>query len=286
MLRRITRLSQAIHRGVRSLDNINSLLIDQEFDRLRNDPRFRAPKSLVPFGHKVYSQGDEDGLIREVFSRIGLTNKVFVEFGIGDGLQNNTLSLLFDGWHGLWIDAASQSINSIRKHFSSIINHQLQVIESVVTKENINDVISGNLQDREIDLLSIDIDGNDCHVLGAITCIEPRVIIIEYNAKFAPPLRFCMDYNPLHTWKGDDCYGASLKFLESSLGDNGYCLVGCSLTGVNALFVRQDLVPDKFLEPFTAETHYQPSRLYLAGSSSGHLASYSSIARALTTRCP
>ncbi len=35
-------------------------------------------------------------------------------------------------------------------------------------------------------LRMIDIDGNDYFVWDAITCIEPRVLIMEYNAKFAP----------------------------------------------------------------------------------------------------
>ena len=38
----------------------------------------------------------------------------------------------------------------------------------------------------EIDLLSIDIDGNDYHVWKAIDVINPRVVVIEYNAKFTP----------------------------------------------------------------------------------------------------
>ena len=73
--------------------------------------------------------------------------------------------------------------------------------------------------DSEIDLLSVDIDGNDFHVLKAITCIKPRVIVMEYNSKFPPPILFCMDYNPEHRWQGNDCFGASLKFLEEGLDE-------------------------------------------------------------------
>jgi len=40
----------------------------------------------------------------------------------------------------------------------------------------------------------------------------------------------------------------------------GYSLVGCDLTGINAIFVRSDLVGDNFLQPFTAENHYEPAR--------------------------
>ena len=40
----------------------------------------------------------------------------------------------------------------------------------------------------------------------------------------------------------------------------GYALVGCDLAGTNAFFVRDDLVGDRFVAPFTAENHYEPVR--------------------------
>ena len=40
---------------------------------------------------------------------------------------------------------------------------------------------------------------------------------MEYNAKFAPPLQYCMAYNATHVWSGDDCFGVSLKLLEIAL---------------------------------------------------------------------
>ena len=53
------------------------LPILQEIDRLRSSPRYQDPKHLIPYGHKTYSQSDEDGIIREIFRRIGTTNKTF-----------------------------------------------------------------------------------------------------------------------------------------------------------------------------------------------------------------
>jgi len=55
------------------------------------------PKRLLGYGAKVYSQCDEDGIIREVFRRIGTNSKRFVEIGCGDGTENNTLALLLEG---------------------------------------------------------------------------------------------------------------------------------------------------------------------------------------------
>ena len=265
-------------------DRIKQIPIIQEIDRIREHARYQDIKNLIPFGDKVYSQSDEDGIIREIFNRISSTNKIFVEFGIGNGLENNTLSLLFDDWQGLWIDASSHSVKNIRKHFFEVIeSKQLTVLESFITRENINDLISSAIKSTEIDLLSIDIDGNDYHILDAITCVQPRVIVIEYNAKFTPPILYCMAYDETHTWEKDDCHGVSLKFLEVYLDKKGYYLVGCNISGVNAFFVRKDLVGDDFLAPFTAEHHYEPPRYYLSGYFAGHPASYKTLARSLRT---
>ena len=53
----------------------------------------------------MFSQNGEDGLIAEIFKRIGTTNRYFVDFGSSDGFENNTVLLLRQGWGGLWIDA-------------------------------------------------------------------------------------------------------------------------------------------------------------------------------------
>jgi len=280
---KVKRVFNFIIESVNSVNKLIELSIHNEIERIKNNPRYKDPKSLIPSGSKIYSQNDEDGIIREIFSRIGTSNKKFVEFGIGNGLQNNTIALLFDDWNGLWIDGSTRSIKAINNNLSKIINSgKLKVIKSFITKDNINELIFNNIDSSEIDLLSVDIDGNDYHVLNGLTCIKPRVIVIEYNAKFPPPISFCMDYNESYIWKGDDCFGVSLKFLEENI--DGYCLVGCNVTGVNAFFVREDLVADCFFEPFTAENHYEPARYYLSNFSSGHPATYKTLEQSLTMR--
>jgi hypothetical protein len=281
-LNTLRRYRQLIGTALDSVIGAERIAMREEMRALRERAGKESPKHLLPHGYKVYSQTDEDGLIREIFDRIGTTSKTFVEFGIGDGLENNTLALLFDSWKGLWIDASTEHIASIRQHWSRVISDgRLSVVESFITAENINQLISDNFLQGEIDLLSVDIDGNDWHVLDAITCVDPRVICVEYNAKFVPPLRYCMEYNPKHVWQHDDNGGVSLQFLEDGLAERGYRLVGCSISGANAFFVRQDLVGDNFLEPYTAAQHYQPARFHLIKDVSGHKPSYQTLARAL-----
>jgi len=250
----------------------------QYYESLRNEAAKKSFKSLIPYGQKIYSQNDEDGITLEIFNRIGTTNKIFVEFGVENGLECNTRALLFCGWQGLWIEGNLQYVESIREGLAPIINtKQLSLLHAFITKDNINSLISSKISEKEIDLLSIDIDGNDYHVLSAITCTKPRVIIIEYNAKFSPPIQYCQKYNVNHSWNGTDDFGVSISFLDKKLNAMGYKLVACNLTGSNAFFVRADLVEDKFHEPYHAKNHYQPARYFLTGLPSGHPASNSTI---------
>ncbi len=277
----LSRIKQIKHKLFSFSDSaklIEQLMINEHYDKLRTQSRYHDPKSLIPYGYKVYSQNDEDGIINEIFNRIGTTNKTFVEFGIGDGLENNTHALLFNGWKGLWIDANHKAVKEIQANYYSLIkSDQLTILESFITLENINKLIKNNIKETNIDLLSVDIDGNDFHILTQINCIKPRVIVTEYNAKFHPPIMYCMNYNGQYSWQGNDCFGASLKFLEVELAKRDYALVGCNLSGANAFFVRSDLLEDKFLSPYTAEKHYEPARYYLSSLESGHPASYKTL---------
>jgi hypothetical protein len=269
------------------IKKIHQQITHNEMVKLKNSERFSNPKNLIPYGYKIYSQNDEDGIIREIFNRIGHTNKTFIEFGVGDGLENNTLALLLEDWSGLWIEGSKKNTKKIMAGFPTAIRKKrLNVINSFITKNNINELISSAVREDEVDLLSIDIDGNDVHIFEAITCIKPRVVVIEYNAKFPPPIMFCVDHDETYVLKGDGCLGASLKYLERIFSEKNYNLVGCNLNGSNAFIVLKDLTNDKFQAPYSAETHYEPARYYLASSiyPSGHPASYRTIEKSLSIK--
>lgn len=245
------------------------------YEELKTQKLKAEPKALAGYGYKVFSQSDEDGIINEIFRRIGLTNRTFVEFGVGDGLENNTVALIYESWSGLWIEGSGEFCERIGRGFASAISSgQLKIINSFVTPENINELISREIKSSEIDLLSVDIDGNDAHVFDKITCINPRVIVFEYNAKFGPSLNYCMAYNGNYAWKKSDRFGASLKYFEGLLRGKGYSCVGCNIVGTNSFFVRDDLLGDHFLAPYTSEMHFEPARYELVGLPSGHPCSH------------
>lgn len=234
-------------------------------------PRHADPKRLVRYGHKVYSQNDEDGIIAEIFRRIGITSRTFVEFGVETGVECNTAKLLVEGWRGLWIESNGASAVVIRSEFAPFIaDRKLALQESRVTAENINGLIGQGGFSGEIDLLSIDIDGNDYWVWKAIDAIDPRVVVIEYNATLRPPMALVVSYRADAQWDGSNHYGASLEALVRLAAAKNYRLVGCSIAGVNAFFVRADLTADRFLGPATAQEHYEPPRHYFHMLPSGH----------------
>ena len=247
----------------RRVDTLAVIERERYVKELLSDPKYNDKKRLERYGFKVCSQYDEDGIIQEIFNRIGLGARKFVEFGVENGLENNTLKLLLEGWSGLWIEGSEDFVSQINAKFQDVVsNGRLRVKAAFITPDNINGLIGEHFT-GEMDLLSIDIDGNDIHVLDAIEVIRPRVVIIEYNGKFPPPMNVVQRYNPEHRWKGTDYGGSSLLAITKIAGRKGYSLVGCGIAGVNAFFVRDDLLADKFQAPFTPENHYQPARYFL-----------------------
>lgn len=262
-----------------NLSRTSSIAIRRaRLEELQNARKEEDIKCLSGFGYKIFSQSDEDGIISEIFNRIGFANKIFIEFGVGNGLENNTLALLINGWSGLWIEGSSNFCKQIEKGLDKYIDKkQLIVRNAFITVNNIDLIISESISEKEIDLLSIDIDSNDAHILEAIKVVHPRVIVMEYNAKFGPSINYRMPYNEEYIWQKTDQFGSSLKNLEITLSSLGYSCVGCNVVGTNAFFVRNDLVDNKFIEPYTSEMHFEPGRYELVGLPSGHPASYETI---------
>lgn len=242
--------------------------------------RMKEPYALENFGYKVYSQNDEDGIIHEIFERIGTETKEFIEFGVQNGLECNSHYLLHQGWHGLWLESDSYSCKQIGNKFRPVIKDgRLKVIKAFITRDNIEELIvknrNSNSNDGSPDFLSIDIDGNDWYVWDAIKSIKPRLVCIEYNGKFPPDLVWKQAYNSKHIWDKTDWQGASLKAMELLGRKKGYVLVGTNITGANAFFVRKDLyLEDKFINSRTAEELYNPYRRNLKFEAAGHAARY------------
>lgn len=253
-----------IRRLVEEQRNQYQLEVARHVSDLLSLPRYDDPKKLNRHEFQVFSQGGEDGIVSEIFRRIGTTERVFVEIGIGDTLENNTIYLLSLGWSGFWIDGGAEAARLARRHFVVPMKEgRLRFTQALVTAENVKDLLRGMNVPTEFDLLSLDIDRNTYWVWAALGQFKPRAVVMEYNPLWPPEAEWKVPYDPNRPWNETAYFGASLKAMELLGRKLGYVLVGCSLSGVNAFFVRADLVGDKFHSPFSAENHYEPSRYYL-----------------------
>ena len=187
-----------------------------------------------------FSQHDEDGITLEIFKRIGLKKGFFVEFGPGNGLENNTIILLASGWNGAWF--GGQAIA-----FDISQSTKLQFERVWITKENIIQLYES--LNKEVDVVSLDLDGNDIYLIEQLLTngVKPKLFIVEYNAKFPPPIEFRIDYDEHHNWTLDDYFGASLSSFNSVFTKFGYRLVCCDTSGSNAFFIHKSY-EDKFAD--------------------------------------
>lgn len=232
---------------------------------LAADGRYADPKSLARFNRKMYSQQGEDGVVAEIFNRIGVRDQTFLEIGIGDGRENTTRFLLERGWRGTWVEGSPEQAAAAREFMKEYVDEgRLNVVQAFITAENIDEILDAANVPAEFDYLSLDIDHNTAHVWRALRR-RSRAACVEYNCTLPPNTAISVPYDPEAVWDGTAWYGASLKTFENIGRAKGMALVGCDLVGVNSYFVSIEEAKGKFREPFDAETHYEPPRFYPFG---------------------
>jgi SAM-dependent methyltransferase len=215
------------------------------------DQPLQSPFDLERFERRITSQGGEDGLLAALFELLGTTNRYYVEFGCGDGVQCNTTQLRRSGWHGLLMDG------EVAPGAEDVV-----IVRAWITAENIEALFDQHGVPHEPDLLSIDVDGNDYWVLKALQR-RPRVLIAEYNANLGAEPALTIPYDPQHHWDGSDHYGASLRALAQVAKTKGYTLVYCTQAGVNAIFVRDDLLGEH--PTHAVEAIFRPANYWYRG---------------------
>jgi hypothetical protein len=256
-------LNQLLPRHFRHME-ASSIAVAREAIKGSN-PRYRDPQRLLAYGAQFWSQNDEDGMIAEIFRRIGVTTKTFLEIGVGDGSENNTTALLAAGWTGWWIEGSEKDCHSISKRLAEMpaLKARLKLHQAYVQPNTIATLLADLEVPTEIDLFSLDIDLNTYHIWAALDKFRPRVVVVEYNAGIPSDLSWIHPFQPDGIWDLSQAQGASLKAYELLGRKRGYSLVGCDLSGLNAFFVRDDLLGNHFAPPFTSENHYEPPRYFL-----------------------
>ncbi len=219
----------------------------------------------------ISSQWGEDGLIQAIIRQVPIGQRRFVEFGVENYTEANTRFLLCnDNWSGLVMDGALSNIESIRRD-PIYWRYDLKAQQAFITRENIDELLRSSGFAENLDLLSIDIDGNDYWIWQAISVASPTIVIVEYNSIFGPNARcsipYRSDFRRHEAHHSNLYYGASVGAFELLGRELGYRLVCGNKAGNNLFFVRDDLAGD--LPRRTPEEVWVASRFREARDASG-----------------
>jgi hypothetical protein len=214
-----------------------------------------ATSSLPTYGFNNFSQFEEDGILLYIFSRIGETNRKVLELGAGSARECMASNLIINhNWQGFLVDGSDKNRKIAREFFSNFHNTRIwqpKFLVRWITAENVNEICEDFEINGEIDLLSLDIDGNDYWVLSALERVSPRVIVLEIQnsipASVSVARPYLADFD-LHDYSGIErsFRGASISAFNLLLEERGYMLIGTTTNGINAFFVKKTLGQGKF----------------------------------------
>lgn len=219
---------------------------------------------LNKYKNIVTSQWGEDGIIEEIFKRIGTKNRTCVEFGAGPGkdLSNTWHLISSEGWRGILIEPNEELV---AKWKVEIGNHNARILNQFVDiqgENSLDRILSGLDVPKNIDLISIDIDGDDYHIFKFLSDYEPRVAIVEYNPTIPPQMDLIQSPGE------QDPYGASAGSMVKLAHEKGYRLA--ALTQTNCIFVhKNEFEKLNISEPKIEEVFDDASLTYLISSYGG-----------------
>jgi len=214
---------------------------NKSFIALLNDSSVFSKENL-----NIFTSDDEDGILLNIIAKTACANKTFVDIGSNDCINSNCAILAFHhNWSGVFMDGNKTILERGKyiysKHFGGSAN-RFSFVDAIVTVNNINNILSSQLRQKEIDLLSLDLDGNDYFIWEAITVINPKIVVVEVqvekgNTDYIP------DYNnAFEKYESDIPKGASPLSMLKLANKKGYELIAVNKGSYNLFFVKKDFM--------------------------------------------
>lgn len=213
-----------------------------------NRKRYRLPR-LDGRERQVSSQFGEDGIIAAIFEIIPPRSRYFVEFGIGpkhlaqydSGIEGNCVELKRQGWRGLMMDSGDHPA-------------PFEIMKEFVTPFNVNSIFEKYDVPKDLDIVSIDVNGQDWWIWKELS-YSPTLMIVEYNGRKSISESVTVPLDPNFKWdSASDYFGGSLLAFDKLARHKDYTLVFAN--GVNAFFVQTSLISNA--DQFRYEELYKP----------------------------
>lgn len=203
--------------------------------------------------HSRFSQNNEGSFLTRLCAELGILEGGYkrnaLDLGAGDGFKlSNVRHFLEDfGWSLHLFD----------------YNDAPNVHKEFITRENVVSILDKHGVPNEIDVMSLDLDGNDYWIWKAFfdgQTRRPKVVITEYNLNLNPNVSKTIVYNETHRFQDNDYYGASRLAFERLFDHNGYSVVG--YMGDNMFFVRKDYLTDELKAKIPATKTLAPRQVW------------------------
>ncbi len=200
----------------------------------------------------IYSQFGEDGILAEVFKRIGVTNKMCVEVGAGNGLfcSNTRRFIEKENWKALLIEKSETEYKRlVANNFYCSDCENIEIARR--GEHSLDAIMAKHGFPRDLELLSLDIDGDEYYIWNAMLEYQPKVVVIEYSWDADP------HYVPKYDEKESAGYNALIK-LASAKGYSTLCVVGHNIIFVFRAYLKKLNQRDRGVtEPEQAENYKQ-----------------------------
>jgi hypothetical protein len=206
-----------------------------------------TPRALSHYEVKVFSQWGEDGILSYLVKKLGIDKPRMLELGVGNFEECNSRFLAeYLGASVYGIDYRKDLVESVRQQDISWRTN-IFAVSDWITPENIQQHFSkAQTALGGIDILSIDLDGNDYWIMKKLTLDNIPIIVCEYNPIFGEirpltiPQSSGFDRTQAHfSWL---YFGASLQAWIRLLEKSGHEFIGSNRAGNNAFFVKKEFV--------------------------------------------
>lgn len=216
------------------------------------------PLSFEDVGFRKFSQFDEDGILLYIFSKIGAKSRRVLEMCAGIGRECMATNLIVNhGWEGLLFEGDAKNVASALNFFrnnNDSFSIPPKVVQAWLTAETLNEAVRSNGFEGDIDLFSLDVDGNDYWFWKALDVVSPRVCVIETNSCIPTAMSVTSPYDP-NFRMNSAFHSASLGAIVKLGKEKGYRLIGTNRAGFNVFMMRNDVGQDHFPEITAEQAH-------------------------------
>ena len=230
------------------------------------------------------SQYHQDAVLVDIFDAIGAKSRFFVEWG---SRRPNILNsahfrkhcdwcgLLLDGSPGASPNGGSMQYPEVLELLRASNSSCSRLRQAFVTPDNVNAVLASHHVPAEIDLLTVDMDGQDYWVMSAFDFarIRPRVIAVEFSSHFTSHEMCTTHREAAYVWnfRTDEEVGSSLALWDGLLSCRGYQYM-TQIAGEHGIWVhRGEISAEDIAQPVRIPERVHEGRGFAAPRGTAHL---------------